>query len=67
MTRVSVEKWIIKRFKAKYEKQFFEEFGVNITNSQIVMIALLHFEAYLSNQKLDIKFMKNGKIDWSFK
>jgi DNA-directed RNA polymerase subunit E'/Rpb7 len=65
--RVRIENWIIKKLKQKYVQKVLKEHGIILTDSQIVYIALLEFEAYQNNEELDINFTKNGKITYKFR
>jgi len=65
--RVRVENWMIKKLRNKYQREVYNQHGINITDSQAVFIALLEFDAYQKNQNLDINFKKNGKVTFKYR
>ena len=65
--RVRIENWMIKKLRNKYQQEVYNEHGINITDSQVVFIALLEFDAYQKNQNLDINFKKNGKVTFKYR
>ena len=62
--RVSIDKKLIDNLKNEYTNQIFKEHGIYPTDSQLVTIALILFEAHKEDKEIEIKFIKTNKINY---
>jgi len=65
--RIRINDRLLKNLRNQYETLIKQEYKKNPTDSQIVIIALLELECLKTGKEVDIKFMKNEKINYKFK
>jgi len=65
--RIRIDNRIIKNLRKQYENKIKQEYNEIPTDSNIVTVALLELEVLKTSREVEIKFLKNGKINYKFK